>query len=353
MAEAVARKTYLTGSRPGVRVPMREVLLTDGTAVILYDTSGPYTDPGFPGGDVLDGLRSTWISERLPQRAASTQRAYARRGDITQEMEFAALREGVPPEVVRDEIAAGRAVLPANINHPESEPMVIGRRFLVKINANIGTSAVTSSITGEVEKMRWATHWGADTVMDLSTGKDINVLARRQVHYGVGAPVGGPPHLLHFSGDRRGHSRRPDVGIDFDQEPAADNHRLALRMVDVGRKHRAACRDLVADDLGRNAFAQRGELHFLRNVAAPGIGALGGSGALRQPFGNPCRTQPVQHVATGEPGVGVRSGRVVQDNGGAVGEQHLPHWHPNTGAGSCEVGLAGNGFSHQKLPSPA
>ncbi len=226
MAEAVARKTYLTGSRPGVRVPMREVLLTDGTAVILYDTSGPYTDPGFPGGDVLDGLRSTWISERLPQRAASTQRAYARRGDITQEMEFAALREGVPPEVVRDEIAAGRAVLPANINHPESEPMVIGRRFLVKVNANIGTSAVTSSITEEVEKMRWATHWGADTVMDLSTGKDIH-RTREGILRGSPVPIGtvpiyqalekvdGKPEKLSFEIYRDTVIEQCEQGVDY------------------------------------------------------------------------------------------------------------------------------------------
>jgi len=205
---------------------MREVLLTDGTAVILYDTSGPYTDPGFPGGDVLDGLRSTWISERLPQRAASTQRAYARRGDITQEMEFAALREGVPPEVVRDEIAAGRAVLPANINHPESEPMVIGRRFLVKVNANIGTSAVTSSITEEVEKMRWATHWGADTVMDLSTGKDIH-RTREGILRGSPVPIGtvpiyqalekvdGKPEKLSFEIYRDTVIEQCEQGVDY------------------------------------------------------------------------------------------------------------------------------------------
>src|SRR5205807_6479205 len=102
-----------------------------------------------------------------------TQLHYARRGDITPEMEFIALRESLAPETVRDEVARGRAIIPVNVNHPESEPMAIGRNFLVKINANIGNSAVTSSIDEEVEKMTWATRWGADTIMDLSTGADI------------------------------------------------------------------------------------------------------------------------------------------------------------------------------------
>lgn len=103
-----------------------------------------------------------------------TQHHYARRGEITPEMQFVATREGVPAEMVRDEIAAGRAILPANANHPESEPMIIGSKFLVKVNANIGNSAVSSSIEEEVEKLTWATRWGADTVMDLSTGPDIH-----------------------------------------------------------------------------------------------------------------------------------------------------------------------------------
>src|SRR5437773_7719866 len=98
---------------------------------------------------------------------------YARRGEITPEMEFVALREGVAPEMVRDEVARGRAIIPANRKHPESEPMIIGRNFLVKINANIGNSAVSSSIAEEVDKLRWAVRWGADTVMDLSTGKNL------------------------------------------------------------------------------------------------------------------------------------------------------------------------------------
>ncbi|MEU5991130.1 phosphomethylpyrimidine synthase ThiC [Spirillospora sp. NPDC047418] len=221
-----ARKTYLRGSRPDIRVPMREVPLTSGDAVVLYDTSGPCTDPAVET-DVrrgLPALREAWIAERgdtapyagrpvrpaddgrrtpvpedlLPRRprratgGAVTQRAYARRGEITPEMEFAALREGVAPEFVRDELAAGRAVLPANVNHPEIEPMVIGRNFLVKVNANIGNSAVASSIEDEVEKMTWATRWGADTVMDLSTGKDIHT-TREWILRNSPVPVGTVP----------------------------------------------------------------------------------------------------------------------------------------------------------------
>ncbi|HWG01608.1 MAG TPA: phosphomethylpyrimidine synthase ThiC, partial [Trebonia sp.] len=145
---AVFCKAYLTSDRPGIRVPVKEVTLTSGDTVTLYDTSGPYTDPGYGGGHRLPPLRAEWIAERAARSPGGgiTQRAAARRGEITPEMEFAALREGVPAELVRDEIAAGRAVLPASVNHPESEPMVIGKAFLVKINANIGTSAVTSSI---------------------------------------------------------------------------------------------------------------------------------------------------------------------------------------------------------------
>ena len=186
------RKTYLAGAHTDVRAPMREVVLTNGATLTLYDTSGPYTDPGFSGGDLLDKLRAPWIADRAPVRGAVTQRAYARCGDITPEMEFAALREGVAPEEVRDEVAAGRAVLPANINHPECEPMVIGRKFLVKVNANIGTSAVTSSISEEVEKMRWATRWGADTVMDLSTGRRIHE-TREGILRGSPVPIGTVP----------------------------------------------------------------------------------------------------------------------------------------------------------------
>ena len=228
-----SRKTYLIGSRADIRVPMREVVLASGDAVVLYDTSGPYTDPGFTP-DVrrgLPALRDGWIvqrgdteeyvgrpprpedngrsrgdernldaiftgSGRRPRRAvggrAVTQLAYARRGEITPEMEFIALREGLAVEVVRDEVAAGRAVIPLNCNHPEAEPMVIGRRFLVKINANIGNSAVASSIDDEVEKMRWATRWGADTVMDLSTGRNIHT-TREWIIRNSAVPVGTVP----------------------------------------------------------------------------------------------------------------------------------------------------------------
>ena len=232
--EARSRKAYLIGCRADVRVPMREVLLSSGDVVVLYDTSGPYTDPDFTA-DILRGLpalRDTWIAERgdteeydgrpvrpedngrprtgdrnnldaifvgsdrRPRRAvgegAVTQLAYARRGEITAEMEFVALREGVAVEVVRGEVAAGRAVIPSNCNHPEAEPMVIGRRFLVKINANIGNSAVASSIDDEVDKMRWATRWGADTVMDLSTGRNIHS-TREWIIRNSAVPVGTVP----------------------------------------------------------------------------------------------------------------------------------------------------------------
>ncbi|MHB1614730.1 MAG: phosphomethylpyrimidine synthase ThiC, partial [Actinomycetes bacterium] len=176
-----SRKTYLVAGRADLRVPMREVVLTTGDSVVLYDSSGPYTDPAHQV-DLhrgLPALRSGWIAERddtgpgagrgqLRARSdvAVTQLAYARRGVVTAEMEFVAVREGVSAERVREEVARGRAVIPANVNHPESEPMVIGREFLVKINANIGNSAVLSSIEEEVDKMVWATRWGADTVMD-------------------------------------------------------------------------------------------------------------------------------------------------------------------------------------------
>ncbi|WP_329262840.1 phosphomethylpyrimidine synthase ThiC [Actinoallomurus sp. NBC_01490] len=237
-----ARKTYLT-SDSGLKVPMRAISLTNGGSVRLYDTSGPYTDPSYEV-DVergLPALRSAWIARRgdtaayegravrpeddgraagparMPSRAparsprratggAVTQRAYARRGEITAEMEFVALREGVEASFVRDEIAAGRAVLPANVNHPETEPMIIGRNFLVKVNANIGNSAVGSSsrpagpdrpdlpasIADEVEKMTWATRWGADTIMDLSTGPDIHA-TREWILRNSPVPVGTVP----------------------------------------------------------------------------------------------------------------------------------------------------------------
>src|SRR5581483_11576871 len=133
---------------------------------------------------------------RRPLRAkpgrAVTQLRYARRGIITPEMEFIAIREGLAPEFVRDEVARGRAIIPANVNHPESEPMIIGRNFLVKINANIGNSAVASSIDEEVEKLTWATRWGADTVMDLSTGKNIHE-TREWILRNSPVPIGTVP----------------------------------------------------------------------------------------------------------------------------------------------------------------
>ncbi|MFE7105886.1 phosphomethylpyrimidine synthase ThiC [Streptomyces sp. NPDC057575] len=243
-------KGYVQGSRPDLRVPVRQVHLTNGKDVTLYDTSGPYTDPTVET-DVRRGLaplRENWITARgdteeypgrparpeddglkhtsprmgspllersrelgealrnldavfpgrprLPRRSRDgqpvTQLAYARRGEITPEMEYVAIRENVEPEVVREEIAAGRAVLPANVNHPEIEPMIIGKRFLVKVNANIGNSAVTSSIEEEVEKMTWATRWGADTVMDLSTGRNIHT-TREWVLRNSPVPIGTVP----------------------------------------------------------------------------------------------------------------------------------------------------------------
>ena len=233
------RKVSVPDPRTGAGVPFVEVVLSDSAGprgsvpnepVLLYDTSGPGSVPT----EGLAPLRRHWILERgdveeiegrrptprddgrgavrrgdtvqgasatipgagrRPLRAtggAVTQLAYARRGEITPEMSFVAVREGVDPEVVRDEVAAGRAILPANINHPESEPMVIGSRFLVKVNANIGNSAVTSSIEEEVEKLTWATRWGADTVMDLSTGPDIHT-TREWILRNSPVPIGTVP----------------------------------------------------------------------------------------------------------------------------------------------------------------
>jgi phosphomethylpyrimidine synthase len=173
----------ITGSRKvyrevgdGLRVPTRRVDLTNGMHLDLYDTSGPYTDPAAVI-DIREGLprlRAGWIAQRKPVRGAATQLAWARAGIVTDEMAFIAVREGLDVELVRAEVARGRAVIPANHQHPESEPMIIGKKFLVKVNANIGNSAVTSSIEEEVDKMVWATRWGADTIMDLSTGKRIS-----------------------------------------------------------------------------------------------------------------------------------------------------------------------------------
>jgi phosphomethylpyrimidine synthase len=186
----------ITGSRKvyrqvgDLRVPARRVELTNGEHIDLYDTSGPYTDPDAII-DVHRGLpplRGPWIAARKP----STQLAWARAGVVTPEMEFIAAREDVDVELVRSEVARGRAIIPANHRHPESEPMIIGKKFLVKVNANIGNSAVASSIEEEVDKMVWATRWGADTIMDLSTGKRISE-TREWLLRNCPVPVGTVP----------------------------------------------------------------------------------------------------------------------------------------------------------------
>jgi phosphomethylpyrimidine synthase len=262
---AKSKKVYVTGSRPDLKVPFREISLSDTPSsfgaeknppVMVYDTSGPYTDPDYQI-DIRNGLpslRSQWIDERndteflegptsifgherktnpeltkmrfnllrQPRRAKTgknvSQMYYAKQGIITPEMEYIAIRENqrregmsallqtqhpghdfgaaipkmITPEFVRDEVARGRAIIPANINHPETEPMIIGRNFLVKINANIGNSALGSSISEEVEKMVWGTRWGADTVMDLSTGKNIHE-TREWIIRNSPVPIGTVP----------------------------------------------------------------------------------------------------------------------------------------------------------------
>ncbi|EJS49392.1 TPA: phosphomethylpyrimidine synthase ThiC [Bacillus thuringiensis] len=231
-----SKKVYVDGPRAGMKVPMREIEQSETNGipnppVRVYDTSGPYTDPAYKV-ELEKGIptpRHSWIMERrdveayegrevkpeddgvkvaskhtpvfpqmdrqplrAKQGANVTQMHYARNGIITSEMEYVAIREGVEPEFVRKEIAEGRAILPANINHPEAEPMIIGRNFHVKVNANIGNSAVSSSIAEEVEKMTWATRWGADTIMDLSTGKNIHT-TREWIIRNAPVPVGTVP----------------------------------------------------------------------------------------------------------------------------------------------------------------
>jgi phosphomethylpyrimidine synthase len=193
-------KIYVDGSRPDVRVPFTQVELAGGEPPVrLYDTSGPGSDPEVG----LPGLREAWIAERNgaavsriahggAELECHTQLHYAKQGITTPEMEFVAVREGLAPEFVRDEIASGRAILPANVNHPETEPMIIGKNFLTKINANIGTSAVSDSIAAEVEKLTWAVKWGADTVMDLSTGKHIHE-TREHIMRNSPVPIGTVP----------------------------------------------------------------------------------------------------------------------------------------------------------------
>ncbi|MCU5513002.1 MULTISPECIES: phosphomethylpyrimidine synthase ThiC [Bacillus] len=231
-----SKKVYVDGPRAGMKVPMREIEQSETNGIPnppirVYDTSGPYTDPAYKV-ELEKGIptpRHSWIIERgdveayegrevkpeddgvkvaskhtpvfpqmdrqplrAKQGANVTQMHYARNGIITSEMEYVAIREGVEPEFVRKEIAEGRAILPANINHPEAEPMIIGRNFHVKVNANIGNSAVSSSIAEEVEKMTWATRWGADTIMDLSTGKNIHT-TREWIIRNAPVPVGTVP----------------------------------------------------------------------------------------------------------------------------------------------------------------
>jgi phosphomethylpyrimidine synthase len=172
-----------------VRVPVREVRLGEGEPPVeLYDTAGPL---GIDVSVGLPKLRQPWIDGR-GQADNVTQMHYARRGQITNEMRFVALRENVTPDFVRAEIAAGRAIIPANRKHPEAEPMAIGRNFLVKINANIGNSAVSANIADEVDKLRWAVRWGADTVMDLSTGPDIHE-TRETIIRNSPVPIGTVP----------------------------------------------------------------------------------------------------------------------------------------------------------------
>ncbi|TFD81006.1 phosphomethylpyrimidine synthase ThiC [Cryobacterium fucosi] len=178
---------------PGLATPVRRVNLSNGDHFDLYDTSGPYTDESLEV-DLDAGLTKTrdeW-ARPAPIDGAATQLVWARAGLVTPEMAYVAAREGLPVELVRDEVARGRAVIPANHRHPESEPMIIGKAFAVKINANIGNSAVTSSVAEEVEKMVWAARWGADTLMDLSTGKDIH-LTREWVLRNSPIPVGTVP----------------------------------------------------------------------------------------------------------------------------------------------------------------
>ncbi|WP_434428122.1 phosphomethylpyrimidine synthase ThiC [Nannocystis pusilla] len=174
-----------------LKVPFRSIQQTGGNPdVVVYDTTGPQ------GHDPRDGLpprRKDWIAARLANSDGNhTQMHYARQGVVTEEMRFVAIREQVDPEFVRSEVARGRAIIPANIKHPELEPMIIGRNFLVKINANIGNSAVSSKIEDEVEKLQWSTRWGADTVMDLSTGKQIKE-TREWILRNAPVPIGTVP----------------------------------------------------------------------------------------------------------------------------------------------------------------
>jgi len=209
----------------GLRIPQREVALHGGEKPIrLYDSSGPVNLDPRKG---LPKLRGPWITPRLERNTrCRTQIHYAKAGEITREMEFVAVRENLKPEFVRDEVAAGRAIIPANINHPELEPMAIGKNFLVKVNANIGNSATSSSIEEEVEKLRWALRWGTDTVMDLSTGENITetrewILRNSPVPIGT-VPiyqalqlVGGKPEDLSFESFMEVLEEQARQGVDY------------------------------------------------------------------------------------------------------------------------------------------
>ena len=191
-----SRKIYRKGNIfKDIRVPFRQITHDKNKTLELYDTSGPYTDPKISL-NIASGIpriRNNWIAVRKTKSLRSqTQLHYAKKGIVTPEMEFVAIREQCSPRVVRDEIAHGRAFLPANIHHPEAEPMIIGRKFLTKINANIGNSSVSSNMAEEIEKMIWAVRWGADTVMDLSTGPDIHQ-TREGIIRNSPVPVGTVP----------------------------------------------------------------------------------------------------------------------------------------------------------------
>jgi phosphomethylpyrimidine synthase len=181
-------RTFLTDGE--IKVPVRRIAVAGEPPIDVYDPAGPRgVDPHLG----LPKLRQPWIEKRQARGDTNfSQMHYARRGEITEEMRYVALREGVTTDFVRDEVARGRAIIPANIKHPEAEPMIIGRNFLVKINANIGNSAVSSSIGEEVDKLRWSVRWGADTVMDLSTGKDIHE-TREWIVRNSPVPIGTVP----------------------------------------------------------------------------------------------------------------------------------------------------------------
>jgi phosphomethylpyrimidine synthase len=203
-----SQKLYQEGR--GLRVPFRRIAVGGGEPPLdVYDTSGPQGHDMHKG---LPRLRQPWIDARIARGDRNfSQMHYARRGEITEEMWFVAMREGVDPEFVRGEVARGRAIIPANRKHAELEPVIIGRNFLVKINANIGNSAVSSSIGEEVEKLRWATKWGADTVMDLSTGPDIHQ-TREWILRNAPVPIGTVPI---YQALEKAHGVVEDLTIDI------------------------------------------------------------------------------------------------------------------------------------------